>query len=127
MIAVDTSALMAIVLDEPPAEACVAALESGGELLISAATVTEALIVSMGRNLQPQMVELLHRLDFNIVAVTGATALRVADAHSKWGRGMNPAALNFGDCFAYEIATTHECPLLYIGNDFSRTDVASVL
>ncbi len=56
-----------------------------------------------------------------------AAARRVAGAYAKWGRGVHPAALNFGDCFAYETAKTHDCPLLYIGGDFAQTDIASVL
>lgn len=127
MIAVDTSALMAIIRDEPEADACMSALQTGGEILISAATVVEALIVSGQRNVQAQMIELLESFDFNVVPVTSATANRVADAYGRWGRGNNSAALNFGDCFAYEVAAENSCALLYVGNDFSRTDVASVL
>jgi ribonuclease VapC len=43
------------------------------------------------------------------------------------GKGLNPAGLNFGDCFAYEVANAHGCSLLYVGDHFSRTDVESAL
>lgn len=127
MIAVDTSALMAIVLNEPEADACVAALEGEDEILISAGTVAEALIVSARRNVGEDMARLVDGLGFRIMAVTPASARRIAEAYGRWGKGVSPAALNFGDCFAYEVAKEHRCRLLYVGADLSKTDVASVL
>lgn len=127
MIAVDTSALMAIVLNEPEADACIAALESEGDLLISAGTVAEAFIVSARRNVDVEVARLIDGLGFVIVNVTPASARRIAEAYGRWGKGASPAALNFGDCFAYEIAKEHACRLLYVGADFSKTDIESVL
>jgi ribonuclease VapC len=127
MIAVDTSALMAILLDEPHAERCMAALEAEPEVLISAGTVAEALIVSAMRNVGEEMARLIDGLGFDIVGVTPASARRVAAAYARWGKGKHRAALNFGDCFAYEVAKQHDCPLLYVGNDFARTDIRSAL
>lgn len=127
MIAVDTSALMAILLNEPPADACDAALTSDNQLLISAGTLAEALIVAGARNLRDEMQELIDRLAFQTVTVTAAEARRVADAHARWGRGAKSARLNYGDCFAYTVAKDHDCPLLYVGRDFARTDIKSVL
>ena len=127
MIAVDTSALMAIVLNEPEADACIAALASEDDLLISAGTVAEALIVSTRRNLGEELASLIDGLGFEIVTVTPASARRIAHAYARWGKGVNPAALNFGDCFAYEVAKEHGCRLLYVGDDFSRTDIESAL
>lgn len=127
MIAVDTSALMAILLDEPQAEAFAAALAAENEILISAGTVAEALIVSAMRNVSEEMARLIDGLGFDIVDVTPASARRVAAAYVRWGKGIHRAALNFGDCFAYEVAKQHDCPLLYIGNDFARTDIRSAL
>jgi len=127
MIAVDTSALMAILLDEPEADACIAALEAEDGLLISAGTVAEALIVAARRNVGAAMKRLIDGLGFEVVVVTPASARRIAHAYASWGKGVNPAALNFGDCFAYEVAKEHGCRLLYVGNDFAQTDVAGVL
>lgn len=127
MIAVDTSALMAIVFKEPAAAACIAALEAESDLLISAGTVAEALIVSARRNVGEEMERLLDGLGFEIVPVTPASARRIAHAYATWGKGAHPAALNFGDCFAYEVAKAHGCRLLYVGDDFRRTDVDHVL
>jgi ribonuclease VapC len=127
MIAVDTSALMAIVLNEPTSDDCIAALEADDNILISARTVAEALIVSAQRNVSAELADIIDGLGFEIVAVTPAAARRIAQAYARWGKGFDPAALNFGDCFAYEVAKEHACRLLYVGHDFSRTDIESVL
>jgi ribonuclease VapC len=127
MIAVDTSALMAIVLNDTEAGACIAALEAEDELLISAGTVAEALIVAARRNVGEEVASLIDGLGFEVVTVTPASARRIARAYERWGRGMSPAALNFGDCFAYEVAKEHACRLLYVGDDFAKTDIEGVL
>ena len=126
MIAVDTSALMAIVLDDPQADACIAALEAEDDLLISAGTVAETLIVAIRRNVGAEMRRLIDGLGFTVVSVTSASATRIARAYEKWGKGVHPAALNFGDCFAYEVAQEHGCRLLYVGEDFAKTDVGGL-
>ncbi len=127
MIVVDTSAIMAIVLDEPAAEACMAALEAEDRPVMSAGTFAEILVVSMGRKVHDVALALIYDLGVEIVPVTAASVRRMADGYRRWGKGMNPASLNFGDCFAYEAARTHNCQLLYVGNDFARTDVQSAL
>jgi ribonuclease VapC len=127
MIAVDTSALMAIVLDDPEADACIAALEAEDDLLISAGTVAEALIVAARRNVGGDMERLIDGLGFEIVSVTSASARHIAQAYEQWGKGGHPAALNFGDCFAYAVAKEHGCRLLCVGADFAKTDVERVL
>ncbi len=127
MIAVDTSALMTIVLNAAQAEPCMSAIERADKLLISAGTVAEALIVAERRNVGAEMGELIAGLGFEIVPVTAASARRIADVFGRWGKGVHPAALNFGDCFAYDVAAEHDCPLLHIGDDFARTDLRAVL
>jgi ribonuclease VapC len=127
MIAIDTSALMAIVLNEPEADACAALLEADDRLLISAGTVAEALIVASRRNVSQEVDQLINGLGFEIVRVTPASARRIAKAYETWGRGIHPAALNLGDCFAYEVAKEHGCRLLYVGEDFARTDIEGAL
>ncbi|MGH6904627.1 MAG: type II toxin-antitoxin system VapC family toxin [Geminicoccaceae bacterium] len=127
MIAVDTSALMAILLNEPEADACMAALEREDDILISAGTMAEALIVAARRNVAEEMRRLIDELGFEVVTVTSASARRIAEAYARWGKGVHPAALNFGDCFAYEIAKEHGCRLLYLGDDFLETDIEGVL
>jgi ribonuclease VapC len=127
MIAVDTSALVAIVQGEVQADACAEVLASGDRLLISAMTLAEALIVANARNFRDDMLRLIDGLGFEVIAVTDDTARRVASSYAVWGKGIHPASLNFGDCFAYQVAKDHGCPLLFIGDDFSRTDIPSAL
>jgi ribonuclease VapC len=127
MIAVDTSALMAVVLGEAEADACMAILEAEPAVLISAGTVAEALIVAARRNVADEMAKLIDGLGFDVVTITATSARRIAAAYEHWGKGVHPAGLNFGDCFAYEVAKAHDCRLLYVGDDFSRTDVEGVL
>lgn len=127
MIAVDTSALMAIVLDEAEADACIAVLEKEDNILISAGTIAETLIVAARRNVGEEIESLIDGLGFNAIAVTPAAARRIASAYGRWGKGIHSAGLNFGDCFAYEVAKEHDCPLLHVGGDFVRTDVKRAL
>src|SRR5664279_1002357 len=127
MIAIDTSALMAIMLNDAEAGACVAAMTTNDELLISAATIAEALIVATRRDFGEEMMRLIDGLGFNAVTVTPAAGRRIALAYQRWGKGSHAAGLNFGDCFAYDVAKEHNCPLLFIGEDFARTDLKGVL
>ncbi|RWM35215.1 type II toxin-antitoxin system VapC family toxin [Mesorhizobium sp.] len=127
MIAVDTSALMAIVLDEPEASACMAALETEDDLLISAGTVAELLIVAARRGVAEEVSVLVDGLGFEIAPLTEGTARRIAEAYAQWGKGIHAAALNVGDCFAYELAKDRDCRLLYVGEDFSKTDIEGAL
>lgn len=127
MMVVDTSALMAIVLDESAAEECCLALEQERDSLISAATVAEALIVAERRGVEAEMRALIDGLALEVVPVTAAMAREIAAAYSLFGKGVHPAGLNFGDCFAYALARDRACPLLFVGEDFARTDVASAL
>ncbi|MBA4091742.1 MAG: VapC toxin family PIN domain ribonuclease [Sphingobium sp.] len=127
MIAIDTSAIMAILLNEAEADVCAAVLGSDDALIMSSGTLTETLIVALRRNYGRQAKRLIGELDIDIVALTPDSARRAADAYARWGKGVHPASLNYGDCFAYELATTRNCPLLFVGNDFAQTDVISAL
>jgi ribonuclease VapC len=127
MIVIDTSALIAIVFDEAQAEVCSKVVEAETEVLISAGTLAEALIVARRRHETEEVERLIADLGVDIVSVTPASARRVAQAYDQWGKGIHPAGLNFGDCFAYALAKEHSCPLLYVGKDFSKTDIESVL
>ena len=55
--------------------------------------------------------------------VTEYDAFQVAEAYSQWGKGVHPAGLNYGDCFAYALARQRACPLLFVGEDFTKTDI----
>lgn len=123
MIAVDTSALMAVLLGEPGSEGCRASLEAESEIVISAGTAAEALVVAGRRGVADQAAALIDGLGFIVAPVTAAGARRVAEAYERWGKGLHPAGLNFGDCFAYAMAQEYGCPLLFVGRDFGQTDV----
>ena len=127
MIAVDTSALLTVLLREKNYEECINAMSRDKELVISAGTLAEANLVSGLRNVGSKLQELVASLPLQVVPVTGEVARRIGHIYQEWGRGRHPAGLNFGDCFAYDTAKTHACPLLYVGEDFRKTDLQSVL
>jgi ribonuclease VapC len=127
VIVVDTSALIAIALREANADACIKVIEAEPDILISAGTLAELLVVSTRRGFSEDVNRLLDSFDFEIEPVTHASAKRIGEAYARWGKGLHPAGLNFGDCFAYELAKMRSCRLLFIGNDFSKTDITSVL
>lgn len=117
---------MAVLLDEPTGGDC-AEILANERCSISAATVAEALIVADRRGLRSEMTDLIDGLGLEVVSVSEAAARRVADAYARWGKGVHSSALNFGDCFAYDLASTNDCPLLYVGLDFGQTDVVSAM
>lgn len=123
MIVVDTSALIAIILNEADAVPCRDVLSVSDDNLISAGTLAEAMIVASGRGIHDEMAELVSGNDLQVVDVTATTSRLVADAYRRWGRSFHPASLNFGDCFAYALAAEGGWPLLYVGNDFAQTDI----
>jgi ribonuclease VapC len=127
VIAVDTSALMAMVLDEPDADACSAVVATRRPRIMSAVTLAEALIVSGRRGVAPRMTQVLDVVAPEIVPADAVTARRAADAYAHWGKGVHRARLNLVDCFSYDAAQSSGCALLYVGEDFAQTDVVSAL
>ena len=126
MIVLDGSALFAILLDERAARQCSDAIEQADELLISAASVTECLIVAAGKGVHDEMDGFLNALRSTIVPLTADRARTAADSYRIRGKGFHEASLSFGDCFAYTLAMEYGCPLLFVGDDFARTDVAII-
>ena len=124
-IVIDSSALLAVLLDEADASRCEEALLSATSLLISAVTLAEAEIVANHRGIRPRLQQFIAQLKPEVAPVTAHDAHLVADVYARWGKGWHPAALNFADCFAYVLAKSEGCPLLFVGNDFARTDVLS--
>jgi ribonuclease VapC len=123
---IDSSALVAILLDEPGSDALAIKLSSAQRPVICAANWLEAMMVVRAR-LGPAGVPALHELlDAAEVLIAPADAELVQTAFDAWqrfGKGQHPAGLNFGDCFAYALATRLGQALLFRGNDFSQTDV----
>lgn len=127
MIVIDTSALMALLLDEPEADQIADLLKSEEEFKISAGTLAEALIVAGRRGISVEMSQLIEGIAAEIEPLNASGSMAVAEAYSVWGKGLHPAGLNFGDCFSYVTAKGCGSPLLYVGDDFSRTDIRSAL
>ena len=127
MIVLDTSALMALLLGEPEADNLAELLKSEEDFKISAGTLAEALIVAGRRGLSDEMLQLLEGIAVEIVTLSAAGAIAVAEAYTKWGKGVHPAGLNFGDCFSYVTAKGSGSPLLYVGDDFSKTDIHTAM
>jgi ribonuclease VapC len=136
MIVVDTSAIVAIWKKEPEAERLATRLsqESPYERRMSAATYLETGAVLAGTMLENPK-EAVRRLDrwiddysIEIPPLDAHQAKVALEARVKYGRGFGSAAkLNFGDCFSYALAKTLGAPLLYMGEDFPRTDIRSAL
>ena len=124
---IDTSAIMAILLGESAAGRLVEALESDRTRLVSGATVVEASLVVLGRFGEmgdPQIDRLLRGIGAEMVPVGLEQVAIARDAALRFGRGRHPAALNFGDCFSYALAMERGEPLLFVGEDFAKTDVS---
>lgn len=126
---IDTSALLAILQDEPDAPAVEAALERDPVRLLPAPSALEAAIVIEARYGEAggrELDLLLHRARIEIVAFDAAQMERARVAYRRFGKGYHRAGLNFGDCFAYALAQHSAEPLLFVGDDFAETDVAAV-
>lgn len=127
---VDTSALIAILLGEPNFEGLINALSRAERRDVSAATVLEASIVIFARNGSDGLDNLdllLRRLHLCVHAFDEQQLASARDAFVRFGKGRHPAALNFGDCFAYGLAKHLSRPLLFTGTDFNQTDVDAAL
>ena len=122
----DTSAMLAILLQEPDANRLIAAMEADRTRLVSAATVVEASLVILGRFGEagdPQLDRLLSAIGAEIVPVGDEQVAIARDAALRFGRGRHAAGLNFGDCFSYALSVARSEPLLFVGDDFAKTDV----
>jgi ribonuclease VapC len=124
----DSSAILAILLDEPERAIFTRLVEQDQTRLVSAATLVEVSIVIESRKGEPgrQLLERFVELTAaEIMPVTADQADFACDAFRRYGKGRHPAGLNFGDVFAYALARAAGEPLLFKGNDFTRTDIAS--
>ena len=127
---VDTSALVAILLDEPEAVAFTIAIRSAGRTRLSTSSYIEASL-RLGREADcvalAALDPLIERLGISLEPLTVEHALAAREAGARFGKGHHPAKLNFGDCCAYALAKVSGEPLLFKGNDFSQTDIAVAL
>lgn len=124
---IDTSALVAWFEQEPAAARIAERLGQADELSVSAVSLVEAGIVLEARRGEAAGRELdlfIHRLGVKIVAVDEEQAEIARAAYRQFGNGRHAAALNFADCFAYALAVSSGQPLLFVGEDFAKTDIA---
>jgi len=128
-VIIDTSALVAILRDEPEAKDCAIAIERNPIRRVSAANFVEtALVIDGSRDpiASRRFDELVKEARIVIEPVTEAHARIAREAYRDFGKGSgHPAKLNFGDCFAYALAKTTGEPLLFKGDDFIYTDAIS--
>lgn len=128
---IDTSALVAILRAEPEAAACARAIEADQNRRMSAANFLEAAVVVDGSRdpvASRRFDELIRTARIQIEPVTESQARIARAAYRDYGKGGgHPAKLNFGDCFAYALASELREPLLFKGDDFVHTDIAAVL
>ena len=133
MIVVDSSALLAILLSEPESGAVLDRMEAASGLLLSVANFVEAAQVSAQRHATPtegiaRFQALIDRVSIVLAPIDEVQAHEALRARIEYGRGFgHPAKLNYSDCFAYALAKTRALPLLFIGDDFTHTDIVSAL
>lgn len=127
---VDASALIAILFKEPEARSLIEAIGRADSVLIAAPTLVEATQVSEGRvgpAMREELDDLLLTMKPDIVPFTAELAQVARDGWRRYGKGRHPAGLNLGDCFAYALAKSRGEPLLFKGDNFSKTDIKAAL
>jgi ribonuclease VapC len=126
-VILDSSALVAIVFQEPDYGALLEKLRGASALGIGAPTAAETSIVlsaRLGRDARGLLARLLQEAGVVLIPFGEAHHGAAVDAWLRFGKGRHPAALNFGDCLAYAVARLSDRPLLCVGNDFAQTDLA---
>lgn len=126
----DTSALLAVLLDETDAERFRVAIENDETRLVSAATLLETSLVIETRKGEAggrELDLLVHKAGMTTVPVDTDQMAEARRAWRRFGKGRHTANLNYGDLFAYALSRTAGGPLLFKGDDFAKTDVARVL
>ncbi len=122
----DSSAIVAILLLEPNHEELQAKIESAPGVAIGAPTLVETLMVLTGRVRGKPILalrELLRAAEAEVIPFSEDHSRVALEAYLRFGKGRHPAALNFGDCLSYATAFVARQPLLFVGNDFSETDI----
>jgi ribonuclease VapC len=127
-VIVDSSAIVAVLLEEPGFEALALRLRRADSPRLSTANCLEIAIVLQrkGReSMSKELDRLLEILRVEVVPVSVRQGLLARDAFARFGKGNHPARLNFGDCSAYALARETSEALLFVGEDFSQTDIAA--
>lgn len=123
---VDSSAVVAVLLQEPCQKELATKLEAADLVAIGAPTLFETgmvMVGAMGERGRGLTAQFLESFEVEVIPF-GESHWQVAvEAFSRYGKGRNPAALNYGDCMSYATARIAEKPLLFIGADFGQTDI----
>ena len=131
MIAVDSSALIAILRREPEADSFLRVIATADGCLLSSVSLLETSMVLAGRSGDAaswsELDALIARAAVQVVAQDAGLAEAARDAFLRYGKGRHPAALNLGDCASYALAKTHSLKLLFKGSDFARTDLMAAI
>ena len=126
VLVLDTSILIAILVEEDGYQEFVSILNQAHEVLIGAPTLAETGIVLQSRKGDgglPELLLLLERWAVRVIEFTRVHCLEAIEAHRRYGKGRHPARLNLGDCYSYATAKVADATLLYKGNDFALTDL----
>ncbi|HEV2553962.1 MAG TPA: type II toxin-antitoxin system VapC family toxin [Bosea sp. (in: a-proteobacteria)] len=127
-VVVDSSAIIAILRDEPERAVIQSVLDRSANSVCSLVTFVESFMVVTGRNLgtlPSDHLELISSLGISLAPLDPSQANFAAQAFLQYGKGRHSAKLNLGDCFSYALAKSLNAPLLYKGSDFSHTDIVS--
>ena len=127
MLVIDTSALVAIINNEPERREFLSIIASSTDIMMSAITWYETMIVARhyrGQRGVDIVTRILVERNVTIMPFDLGAAAEAVSAHQRYGGRKHPAQLTFGDCAAYALARTFECPLLFKGNDFAQTDAS---
>ena len=123
----DSSAILAVLLAEPGHNRLLQRISEAPMVAVGAPTVVESAIVlsaRIGRDARAELNEFLQEAEAEVIPFAAEHYNAAVDAFHRYGKGRHPAALNFGDCLAYAVASLAGLPLLFVGNDFSKTDIA---
>ena len=123
----DSSAIVAIHLREPGHERLIERVDAAEVVVVGVPTLLETAMVltaRLGQDARPMVFAFLRRLEAEVVPFNEEHLDAAATAFIRFGRGRHAAALNFGDCMSYAVASVAGMPLLFTGEDFSRTDIA---
>ncbi len=125
MIVIDTSAMIAIMMDEPDNQSLAATMLTEDERVISPVTLLETtMVLSRTYSAPKAALDLyLRKATITVCALDSAQAELAQDAFLNYGKGRHAARLNIGDCFSYAAAKALNAPLLYVGDDFGKTDI----
>lgn len=125
MIVIDTSAAAALIFAEPEQQALAEKLAVSPDRAISPVSYSELVMVLSRVHQDPKFIadSFLRDMEVKLLTIDARQTELAVHAFLLFGKGRHPARLNLGDCFSYAAARAHDCPLLFVGGDFPRTDV----